>query len=98
MSSLPSSLIEPDVSSTSMTFAGLRSWRHERRMRSRTCGSGSPSTRFGSGRIGPVLRVDRRRRLLVGVTRPEALRGRLGRRDLVLEELAEDARGVLLLS
>ena len=42
-----SSFIEPDVSSTSSTFAGLRSSRQARRMRSSTRGAGSPSTRLG---------------------------------------------------
>ena len=42
-----SSAIEPEVSTTSSTFAGLRSSRHARRTASSTRGSGRPSTRFG---------------------------------------------------
>ncbi len=43
----PESFMEPEMSSTSSTLAGLRSSRQVRRMRSSTRGSGRPSTRSG---------------------------------------------------
>ncbi len=66
-----SCVIEPEVSSTSSTFAGLRSLRHAFFRAARTRGSGSPSTRSGclgstplaavSGGCGSAFRSDGRK-------------------------------------
>ena len=53
------SFIEPDMSTTSSTFAGLRSSRQVLRMRSSTRGSGRPSTRSGWAGSTPFSFVTR---------------------------------------
>ena len=56
-SSRDSSVIEPDVSSTSSTLAGLRSSRQVRLSRASTRGSGSPSSRSGCSGSTPLAAV-----------------------------------------
>ena len=52
-----SCVIEPDVSSTSRTFAGLRSSRHAFFSAASTRGSGSPRTRSGCDGSTPLAAV-----------------------------------------